>query len=56
MMFYNTAGLGQREPPRLVLKVGGTSTFQTAMSGKFKVPSVGGEAIRNLAGDELNMS
>ena len=33
-----TAGSGQREPPRLVLEVGGTSTLQAAMPGKLKSP------------------
>ena len=33
-----TAGSGQRELPRLVLEVGGTSTLQAAMPGKLKFP------------------
>ena len=37
-LFDNTAGSGQREPPRLVLEVGGTSTLQAAMLGKLKSP------------------
>ena len=30
-----TAGSGQREPPKLVLEVGGTSTLQVAIPGGF---------------------
>ena len=33
-----TVGSGQREPPRLVLVVEGTSTLQAAMPGKLKSP------------------
>ena len=33
-----TARSGQREPPRLVLEVGWTSTLQAAMPGKLKFP------------------
>ena len=31
-----TAGSGQREPPRLVFEVGGTSTLQATLPGKLK--------------------
>ena len=34
----STAGSGQREPPRLVLEVGGTSTLQAANPLKLKSP------------------
>ena len=34
----HTTGSGQREPPRLVLEEGGTSTLQAAMPGKLKSP------------------
>ena len=34
----NTAGSSQREPPRLVLEVGGTSTKQATMPGELKSP------------------
>ena len=33
-----TAGSGQREPPRLVLEVGGTSIFQAWLPAKLKSP------------------
>ena len=36
----NTAGSGQREPPRLVLEVRGTSTLQAAMPVKLKSPQL----------------
>ena len=32
----NAAGSGQREAPRLVLEVGGTSALQAVMPGKLK--------------------
>ena len=36
-----TAGSGQREPPRLVLEVGGTSALQAWMTAKLKSPLLG---------------
>ena len=33
-----TAGSGQREPPKLELEVGGTSTLQATMPGKLNSP------------------
>ena len=36
-----TVRSGQREHPRLVLEVGGTSTLQVAMPGKLKSPPLG---------------
>ena len=40
IQYLDTAGSGQLEtpPPRLVLEVGGTSTFQAVMPGKLKSP------------------
>ena len=37
----DTAGSGQLEPPRLVLKVGGTSTLQAGVPKKLKSPPLG---------------
>ena len=43
-----TAGSGQRELPRLVLEVGGTSTLQAAKPGKLKSPPLGTLNIAKL--------